>query len=245
MCIRDRISAIVSTQDGEVIPGIKVSFEMLSGGGKFSDRDLITNSNGYVSTIYSASSRLEDMSIRVDLFEPGNSASSKGTPITKAYGTQDGIYYRSLKTNEPIIGDLEEIAIFKILDDGDNFLPYNNKTREGGRLVLLYNATSEATPVRAEYLAGSLIGFANQLPQPFDPYGSNYEPNLRGFYIVAKKRIQARALIEFDNNIVYSNIVELITEYSSSQKGKWTLPTPPLEYESSQINTATYIDINV
>lgn len=239
------ISSTVLTQDGEAIPGMKVSFEILSGGGRFSDSDLLTNSNGYVSTIYTPSGRLEDMSIRVDLFESSNNPSQKGSEIRTNYGVQDGAYYRSLKTSEPIIGNLEDILIFKILDDGDNFLPYNNQTRKGGRLVLLYRNDPEPAPVKGSYLAGSLMGFENQLPQPFDPYAPNYEPNLRGFLIVAQKRIQARAFVEFDENVVYSNIVELVTEYSSFQKGTWTLPTPPLEYESSQINTATYIDINV
>lgn len=239
------ISTTVYTQDGEIIPGIKVSFEILSGGGKFSDQDLLTNSNGYASTIYTPSSRLEDMSIKVDLFEAGPSPSQKGYGITSAYGTQDGISYRSLKTSEPIIGDVEDILVFKILDDGDNLLPYNNQTRKGGRMVLLYKKTPTPTPIKGSFLAGALISFADQLPQPFDPYAPNYEPNLRGFYIVAQKRIQARAFVEVENSVVYSNIVDLITEYSSFQKGTWKLPTPPLEYESSQINTATYIDINV
>lgn len=239
------ISATVYTQDGEIIPGIKVNFELINGGGEFRDKDLLTNPNGYISTIYTPSSRLEDMGIKVDLFTPGLNKETKGFPIRDAYGTKDGIPYMSLKTNEPINGKLDEILIFKILDDGDGFLPYNNQTRKGGRLVLWYNTVPTAAPVKGEYLAGSIIGFSQQMPQAFDPYAPNYDPNLRGFYVVAKKTIQARAFVELDENRVYSNIVNLITEYSSIQKGAWTLPTPPLNYESSQINTATYIDINV
>ena len=239
------ISATVYAQDGEVISGVPVSFELVSGGGKFSDQELITNPNGYVSTIYTPSPRLEDMGIRVDLFEAGPNPTTKGENITSNYGSKDGISFRSLKTNEIINGDLEEILIFKILDDGDGFLPYNNQTRKGGRLVLLYKENPIAEPVRGEYLAGSIIGFEDQLPQPFDPYAPNYEPNLRGFYIVAKKTVQARAFVQLDENRIYSNIVDLIVEYTGIQMGVWTLPTPPLTYESSQINTATYIDINV
>lgn len=239
------IGATVYTQDGEIIPGVKVSFEMLNGGGKFRDLELVTNPNGYVSTIYTPSSRLEDMGIKVDLFRAGVNASTLGTPIFNAYGSKGGVPYLSLKANELIQGDLNEILIFKILDDGDDFLPYNNLTRTGGRLVLYYESSSTPSPVRGEYLAGSIIGFTDQLPQPFDQYAPNYEPNLRGFYIVAKKTIEARAYVEVEENKVYSNIVSLTCEYSSIQTGVWTLPTPPLSYEHSQINTATYLDINV
>lgn len=239
------ISATVYTQDGEIIPGVKVNFEILNGGGRFRDQDLLTNPNGYLSTIYTPSSRLEDMGIKVDLFQPGINPETKGAQNPAAYGSKNGIPFLSLKTNEPINGDLDDILIFKILDDGDDFLPYNNQTRKGGRLVLWYNSTPTAAPVRGEYLAGSIIGFSQQMPQAFDPYAPNYDPTLRGFYVVAKKTVQARAFIELDGNRVYSNIVNLITEYSDIQKGVWTLPTPPLDYESSQINTATYIDINV
>lgn len=239
------IGATVYTQDGEIIPNAKVSFEMLNGGGKFRDLELVTNPNGYVSTIYTPSSKLEDMGIKVDLFKQGSNASSLGDPIFTSYGSKGGVPYLSLKSNETIQGNLDEILVFKILDDGDNFLPYNNATRTGGRLVLYYKSIPTPTPVKGEYLAGSIIGFADQLPQPFDEYAPNYEPNLRGFYIVAKKTIEARAYVEVDGNRVYSNIVSLICEYSSIQTGVWTLPTPPLSYEHSQINTATYLDINV
>lgn len=239
------ISSTVYTQDGEIIPGIKVSFELVNGGGKFRDQQLVTNPNGYVSTIYTPSSRLEDMGIRIDLFQPSLVEGTQGQAIPSTYGSKNGIQYLSLKSNEPIQGDLNEIVVFKILDDGDDFLPYNNITRKGGRMVLLYKSLPTPAPVRGEYLAGSIIGFADRLPQPFDPYAPNYEPNLRGFYVVAKKTIQARAFVDLEESRVYSNIVNLITEYSSIQKGTWKLPTPPLSYESSQINTATYIDINV
>ena len=239
------IGATVYTQDGEIIPNVKVSFEMLNGGGKFRDLELVTNPNGYVSTIYTPSSRLEDMGIKVDLFKPGPNPETLGVMINNAYGSKGGILYVALKANELIQGDLNEIMIFKILDDGDDFLPYNNLTRTGGRLVLYYKTTPTPAPVRGEYLAGSIIGFSEQLPQPFDQYAPNYEPNLRGFYIVAKKTIEARAYVEVEENKVYSNIVSLTCEYSSIQTGVWTLPTPPLSYEHSQINTATYLDINV
>jgi len=98
-------------------------------------------------------------------------------------------------------------------------------------------------PIRGTFLAGTVIGFADQLPQPFDPDGPNYEPDLRGFYIIGKKTVQARAFVEVDDNRIYSDIVTITVEYSPLQKGAWTLPTPPIAYESSQINTATYINI--
>lgn len=239
------LSATAYTQDGEIIPNMPINFEILNGGGSLRDEKLITNPNGYVSTIYTPSSRLEDQSIRIDLFTPGNDATTPGFQITQAYGSKGGVPFLSLKSNEPIQGDLADMIVFKILDDGDEFLPYNNLTRKGGRYVLLYNELPTPTPVRGNFLAGSIMGFLEQLPQPFDQYAPNYEPNLRGFYIVGKKIIQARAYVDLEDNRVYSNIVSVTCEYSPIQKGVWTLPTPPLDYESSQINTATYIDINV
>jgi hypothetical protein len=239
------ISATVYTQDNEVIPGVRVTFEMLNGGGKFKDQSLITNPNGYVSTIYTPSSRLEDMAVRVDLFQAGVNTEIPVAPIAASYGSKAGIPYVALKSNELIQGDLSDILVFKILDDGDDFLPYNNITRTGGRIVLYHKTVPTPAPVAGEYLAGSIIGFTEQLPQPFDPYSPNYEPNLRGFYIVGKKTIQARAFVDIGDVNVYSNIVSLTSEYSLIQKGTWTLPTPPLSYDHSQINTATYIDINV
>jgi hypothetical protein len=119
-------------------------------------------------------------------------------------------------------------------------LPYNNITRRGGRLVLLHDGVA---PIRGTFLAGSIIGFNGQLPQPFDMNAPNYEPDLRGFYIVGKKTIQARAYVDLEEIRVYSDIVSITVEYSPLQKGVWTLPTPPVEYDSSQINTATYINI--
>jgi hypothetical protein len=185
------------------------------------------------------------MAIRVDLFQPSLNAGTHGAPILSSYGIKNGTPYLSLKSTELIQGDLNEILIFKILDDGDGFLPYNNITRVGGRIVLYYKSIPVPAPVKGEYLAGSIIGFADQLPQPFDPYGPNYEPDLRGFYIVGKKTIQARAYVNNGEVNIYSNIVSLTAEYSVIHKGTWTLPTPPLVYDHSQINTATYIDINV
>ncbi len=236
------ISAVVLTQDDELVSGTKINFEFINGAGAFRDKALVTNSDGYVSTTYIPSSRLEDMGMRVDLYEAGLSISTAGSSLENNYGTKGGFPYYSLKLSETIQGDLANILIFKILDDNDNFLPYNSITRKGGRLVLLYK---DGAPVRGEYLAGSIIGFSEQLPQPFDPYAPNYEPSLRGFYVVAKKNIEARAFVDIDGARVYSNIVSLTCEYSPIQTGTWTLPTPPLSYERSQINTATYIDINV
>lgn len=235
------LNATVLSQDGEVVGGAQVQFEILAGGGLLRDQMLISNPNGEASTIYTPSSRLEDIGIRIDLYETGTSEDLPGSVITTSYGDKNGVPYMSIKANELIQGQLSEMYLFKILDDSDGFLPYNNETRKGGRLVLLYDANG---PIRGEYLAGTVMGFPMQLPQPFNPDAPNYEPNLRGFYIVGKKTIQARAFIDLEEVRVYSDIVRMTVEYSPLQKGAWRLPIPPIDFESTQINTATYINID-
>lgn len=230
----------VYTQEGEVVSGVEVNFESMTKSGKFREESLITNPNGEVSTIFTPSGKLEDMGIKVDLFQSSVDSSTPGIQITSAFGSENGIPYMSLEAAEAINGDLNEIYLFKILDDGDQFLPYNNTTRRGGRLVALHD---ENGLIKGSYLAGSVIGFNKQLPQPFDPDAPNYEPNLRGFYIIGRKTIQARAYIDVDENRIYSDLVSILVEYSPLQKGIWKLPTPPIDYEASQIDTATYIQI--
>jgi hypothetical protein len=234
------LNATVFTQEGEVVPGVNIFFEIVAGGGDLKDINLFSNPNGQADTIYTPSSRLEDIGIKIDLYEESQDEEIKGVPSPQSFGDENGVPYLSLKANELIQGDTEEIYLFKILDDGDDFLPYNNITRRGGRLVLLHDGVA---PIRGTFLAGSIIGFNGQLPQPFDMNAPNYEPDLRGFYIVGKKTIQARAYVDLEEIRVYSDIVSITVEYSPLQKGVWTLPTPPVEYDSSQINTATYINI--
>lgn len=234
------LNATIFTQEGEVVPNTELFFEIIAGGGALRDDSLFSNPNGMASTIYTPSSRLEDIGIKVDLYEPGVDENTPGQSIPGSFGDENGIPYMSLKANELIQGDINEIYVFKILDDGDDFLPYNNETRTGGRLVLYHDA---GAPVRGTFLAGSILGFGDQLPQSFDEFAPNYEPDLRGFYIVGKKTVQARAFTDLDDIRVFSDIVSVTVEYSPLQKGVWTLPTPPIDYESSQINTATYISI--
>jgi hypothetical protein len=235
------LNATVLTQEGDVVPSARLNFEILAGGGLLRDDFLLTNPNGEANTIYTPSTRLEDIGIRVDCFEPSTDSEIPGTARANAYGDKVGIPYMSLRSLEQVQGNLAEMYVFKILDDGDQFLPYNNQTREGGRLVLLYDGTG---PRRGSYLAGTVMGFDEQLPQPFSPDSPNYEPNLRGFYIVGKKTIQARAFIDLEEVRVYSDIVKMTVEYSPLQKGTWRLPVPPVDFEATQINTATYISID-
>lgn len=235
------INATVLTQEGDVVPSARLNFEILAGGGLLRDDFLLTNPNGEANTIYTPSTRLEDIGIRVDCFEPSNDSEVPGTARANAYGDKVGIPYMSLRSLEQVQGNLAEMYVFKILDDGDQFLPYNNQTRQGGRLVLLHDGTG---PKRGSYLAGTVMGFDEQLPQPFSPDSPNYEPNLRGFYIVGKKTIQARAYIDLEEVRVYSDIVKMTVEYSPLQKGTWRLPVPPVDFEATQINTATYISID-
>lgn len=234
------INSTVYTEDGEVVPGFTVHFEIVEGGGQFQEEELVSNPNGDVNTIFTPSGRLEDIGIKVDSFMPGLEVSEHGKIETLAYGEKNGIPYMSLRANEVIQGDLSDIYLFKILDDGDDFLPYNNITREGGRMVLYHN---DGMPVRGDFIAGSVIGFDNQLPQPYDVDSANYDPQLRGFYVIGKKTIQARAYVDVDESRIYSDIVTVTVEYSPLQKGAWRLPVPPVDYESTQINTATYISI--
>lgn len=124
-------------------------------------------------------------------------------------------------------------------------MPYNNKTRKGGKFVLHSSGNiPNKVPVTPEYVSDFSIRFSEQLPQPFSALDPNYDPTLRGFYIVNKKTIQAIAYVGLGDDRLNSNIASIQIEHSALQKGLWTLPVPPLSYNGSQINRATYINLN-
>lgn len=238
------VKATVWTNDRDLITGIPVHFEIVAGGGRILDPILVTDASGIAQTIFTPSTKLEDMGIRVDIFSPSESIKTPGTLIPNVYQSELGVDYRILKANEIIAGDLNDIYLFKILDDNDPFLPYDNRTRKGGRFVVLFGEGINGREViKPKYIAGSTIGFDIQLPQPYNKFDANYDPSLRGFYIVAKKTIQLRAYVQVDDVKIYSDIISLRVKYSDIQKGQWKLPIPPIEFKSSQIDTATYLDM--
>ena len=235
------LNAVVFNEDDEVVPGAIVNFEILSGSGTLQEDSFFSDADGRASTVYTPSPKLEDVGVKVDLYEAGVDENTLGAAISSAYQDKNGIPFRTLRANELIQGDINEIYLFRILDDGDDFLPYNRETRRGGRLVVYHD---NVEPIKGTLITGNTIEFDQQLPQSFDEFSPNYEPDLRGFYIIGKKTIQARAFIEVEEIKVYSDIVSLTVEYSPLQRGVWTLPTPPIDFESSQIDTATYISID-
>ena len=239
------LKASVFTQERDVVPNVEVKFEVIAGGGSILDQTMTTDPNGEAQTIFTPSSRIEDMGIKVDLFDAGIDSETPGAQIPNAYQSDAGVDYRVINSLEPVDGKLDDMYLFKILDDDDPFLPYNNQTRKGGRFVALYQDTLNGRElVRPVYIAGNALGFDVQLPQPYNQFDANYEADLRGFFIVGKKTIAVRAYVDVDDIRIYSDIITLRVQYSDLQKGEWTLPIPPIEYRSSQIDTATYIDLD-
>lgn len=239
------LKASVYTQERDAVPGVEINFEIIQGGGSILDTAMVTDPNGEIRTIFTPSSRIEDMGIKIDLFEPGTVTDIPGAQAVNVYQTEGGIPYKVLNSLEPVEGELDKMYLFKILDDNDPFLPYDNITRKGGRFVALYQDTLEGRElVKPRYLAGNALGFDVQLPQPYNQFDANYEPDLRGFYVVGKKTIAVRAYVDVDDIRIYSDIITLRVEYSDLQTGEWTLPIPPTVYRSSQIDTASYIDLD-
>ena len=232
--------------DSQVISDTEVYFEILNGAGELSVTKLITNSNGQVSTVYNPSNKFEDLAVKVNLFEEGSNKEIHGLENFNAYGIRGGKKYSLLNMPEILEGEVENTLIFKIIDDKDPFLLYDNQKRTGGKFILLYKEIGGIkTPVVPEYISEFSIGFAEPLPQPFDENAPNYEPDLRGFFIVNKKTIQTRAYVKLSNDDkLYSNIASTKLELSALQKGLWTLPIFPSHYNGSQINRATYIQPN-
>lgn len=113
------------------------------------------------------------------------------------------------------------------------------------QVLYRYNSiTGKNEPLRPKAISGKVLIFEQSLPQPFNSNDPYYEPNLRGFIVISKKVIQARARVPLSDTILDSDIALLKVEYFPIQKDEWTLPILPITYTSSEINRATYIQIS-
>ena len=241
------LTANVYSQEGDKIPGIEIKFETINGNGEIMDDLIISDANGEGKTFFTPSTVIEDMGVRIDCYAPGESQDTLGAPSTSAYQSSAGVPYVILKTEAEIVdGELDRMYLFKILDDGDSFLPYDKVARTGGRLVVVTTGEEgEKEVLKPEYLAGQALGFSEQLPQPFNPVDPNYTPDLRGFYVVGKKTISIRGYVDVGDMRIYSDIINLKVQYSDVQLGQWKLFTEdPVSYAASQIDTATYLNLN-
>jgi len=241
------LSAIVRDRDGDPVPFIELTFDIVNGNGDLEEETIVTNSNGEAKTTFIPSSRIEDMAVFTYLFDPG--------PTSEILGDERGGVYFSTgtSTNNMIIAEEtiedapEEIYLFKIYDDNDPFLSYNNATREGGTYQVLHeydSGTGSSLLIKPIAINGKVLIFEDSLPQPFsvsDPY---YEPNLRGFAIIGKKKVQAQARVDAGLFSIDSDLATLAVGYASIQKGEWTLPILPTDFDGSEIDRATYITIN-
>lgn len=241
------LSAIVRDRDGDPVPSVELTFQIVNGDGDLEEETLITDSNGEASTTFIPSGRIEDMGIFVHLFEPGINENTLGDPRPNVYFDSGTLLNNLIVAEETIEEALENIYLFKIYDDGDQFNRYNNQTRKGGSYVVYYdynNDTSQNELIRPVAVSGKVLIFDRELPQPFSSSEPFYEPNLRGFAIISKKQVQAKAIVNAGLFTIDSDIANLKVDYSPIQKGEWTLPIPPIEYTGSEIDRATYITIN-
>jgi len=241
------LSAVVRDRDGDPVPATEVLLEIINGNGILEEESLVTDSNGEVKTTFIPSGNILNMGIFVQLFDAGSSPSMLGSPLPNVYSDSGLLLNNSIVAQEIVDNLPEEIYLFKIYDDEDAFNSYNNETRQGGSYYVYHdydNNSMQNELIRPTAISGKVLIFDRSLPQPFSPSQPFYEPNLRGFAIIGKKQVQAKARVDAGLFTINSDIATLKVEYSPIQKGEWTLPVPPIEYTSSEIDRATYITIN-
>jgi len=240
------LSAVVRDADGDPVPSIELEFEIVNGNGNLEESTIVTDSNGEAKTIFVPSGRIEDMGIFVHLYESGASSEDLGDPRPVYFSS--GILANNMIVAEESLKDKpEEVYLFKIYNNGDPLLPYNNDTREGGMYQALYrfdSGSGDNELLKPIAINGKVLIFDESLPQSFNPSEPNYEPDLRGFAIIGKKQVQAKAKVNTGLFIIDSDIATLSVEYSPIQKGEWTLPIMPTTFTGSEIDRATYITIN-
>lgn len=241
------LTAVVRDRDGDPVPGADLQFQIVNGDGNLEEESIVTDSNGEAKTTFIPSGEILDMGIYVNLFEPGVDSNTLGSPLTNLYFDSGALQNNVIIAEESINNLPNEVYIFKIYDDSDPFNRYNNQTLSGGTYQVLYefNSTSGQNEViKPVAINGNVLIFDQSLPQPFNPAEPNYEPNLRGFAIIGNKEVQAKASVDAGLVTIDSDIANLYVEYSPIQKGEWTLPIPPTDFNSSEIDRATYITIN-
>lgn len=241
------LTATVYDVEGDPMAGVEVEFEIIASGGVAEDETVVSDSDGEASTIFIPTSNIESMGIFIQAYEAGPDALTPGDLIEDAYQSNGSVPNAKLLSPEVIVDEAAEIYLFKILDAGDAFTPYDNATRKGGVYQVYYkydSATDTNKLVRPSAVNGRVLIFDEPLPQSHDPAGANYDPNVRGFCIIAKKRVQAIARTTWRGVTIQSQTAFLRVGYSPIQKGEWTLPILPVTFDGSEIDRATYITIN-
>jgi len=239
----------VRDRDGDPVPNVELKFEIVNGNGNLEENIVRTNSEGKAKTTFIPSGSIDALGTFAHLFEPGPNENTLGEPKNDIYFSSGTILNNLLVMEQEVIDKPEDIYIFKVYDDNDAFLPYNNRERTGGVHKVYYKENDPSTSldnelIKPKAINGKVLIFEDSLPQPFSSSEPNYEPNLRGFAVIGKKKIQAKASVDTGLFIIDSDIASLYVEYSPIQLGEWKLPTPPADYNQSEISRATYITIN-
>jgi len=239
------LTATVYDLEGEPMSGVDVEFNIEESFGIAEDEFVTSDSDGQASTVYMPNSSLESMGIFVQLYEPGIDANTTGSYIDGTQQPNGSIPNGRIIVPETIVAPASEIYLFKILDDNDPFNHYDNQTRKGGTYQVYYKEEAGVnTLIRPSAVSGRVLIFDESLPQSNDPSGPNYEPNLRGFCVIAARQIKAIAKTTYRGISIRSQVAYLRVGYSLIQKGEWTLPILPASFNGSEITRATYITIN-
>lgn len=241
------LSAVVVDRDGDPVPAVSLRFEIVNGEGVLEEDVVITNSNGEAKTTFVPSGLITSMGVFAQLYESGNTPETLGDPRGGVYLSSGTLLNSLLVTDEPVRDNPEDIYLFKVYDNGDPFLVYNNEDRIGGMYQVFYEfdtGSGQNELIKPIAVSGDVLIFDRSLPQPFSPSDPFYEPNLRAFVIIGKKDVQAKASVSTEISIIDSDIASLQVEYSPIQDGEWILPILPAEFTGSEINRATYITIN-
>jgi len=239
--------ATVTDIDGEPIPTIELEFEIISGSNSIlSEEVVVTDFNGEAKTTFIPSGDVSDLGIFSHLYEEGPPSGVLGDP-TEVLTTSGALDNDMLILEEDLVGSISEMYIFKIYDNNDAFTPYSNETRTGGLYLVFYEfntGSGQNELIRPIEVNGNVLIFDRSLPQPYSISEPNYDADLRGYVIVGQKKVQARASMEVEGEILQSNIASIRVSFSSIQKGEWTLPIFPTTFTGSEISSATYITIN-
>lgn len=242
------LKATVRDVDGELIPDLELEIQIIDGAGNLDEEIITTDSNGVAKTTYFPSARIEDMGIFSQLFEEGTDPGTIGVVKPGAYNTTGSNPNDMLLVEQNIVDSPNDVYVFKIYDDEDQlYNPYNHQTRSGGYYQVLYrlNPISGLNElVKPVGISGNVLVFDESLPQPYNVSDPNYEPDLRGFVIIGRKLIKAKASAQIGDILLESDVATLRLGFSPIQKGEWTLPILPTTYTGSEISRATYIRIN-
>lgn len=241
------LNAVVYDLEGEPMSGVPVIFETGEQSGVTEEEVIISNSDGQASTIFLPNASIESMGIFVQLYDASSNPLTPGTFLSTSI-QNDGLTPNAKLIASEVINDTpDNVYLFKILDAKDPFTPYDNTTRKGGVYQVYYKYDENLGQnilVKPAAISGRVLTFNEPLPQSHDQTGANYDPDLRGFCIVAKKTIRAVAKTSYKGVNIQSQAAELMVEYSPIQKGEWTLPILPASFNGAEIDRATYITIN-